>query len=124
MQFKIIVHANFIAGHVYGTFSLADAKTGLECVAEACRTHGRKKVLLDGRGLEGGFGLADRFAVGESLARILPNGTRIATLSHTAVFQESRMLANTANNRGAVMHTTDDATDAADFLGIDVKDID
>lgn len=123
MHVEIIIHPEFIAGIVRGTFSMADAKAGLESIAESCRTHGRNKVLLDGRGLEGGFGLADRFAVGQFLASTLPQGTRIASLSNTPIHMESRVLENTANNRGALLHTTDDAADAAQFLGIDVKDI-
>jgi hypothetical protein len=123
MQVEIIIHPEFIAGIVRGSFSMADAKAGLQRVAQECRTHGRNKVLLDGRALEGGFSLADRFAVGEFLANALPQGTRIASLSLSPIHQESRVLENTANNRGALVHTTDDAEDAARFLGIDVKDI-
>ncbi|MBL8519437.1 MAG: hypothetical protein JNK75_02090 [Betaproteobacteria bacterium] len=123
MQVEIVVHPTFIAGIVRGTFSMADAKAGLDRIADACRQHGCSKVLLDGRMLESGFGVADRFVAAEYLAAVLPQGTHVASLSHAPIHQESKIFENTANNRGAFMLTTQSAVEAANFLGIDPADI-
>lgn len=123
MHVEIIIHPDFIAAINTGTFSMADAQAGLLQIAEACRKHQCKKVLLDGRTMEGGFSIGDRFDLAEFVARALPQGTRLAALSNQPIYHPSKVFEHTANNRGALVRTTDSAEDAAQFLGIDVKHI-
>lgn len=121
MDVEIKVFPEFIAVINRGKFSMADAQAGLIRVAEACRIHQCAKVLLDGRALDGGFSIGDRFDLAEYVVSVLPQGTRLATLSNAPVYQPSKVFEHTANNRGALVRTTNNPEEAAQFLGVDVK---
>lgn len=118
MDFVIQEHPDHLHVVASGAFDFAECKATVEEVARRCKTGGASRVLIDGRGIPVQVSIADRFNLAEYLAAAIPPTVRVAFLVTTMHVKFTKTLENTANNRGALVLTTDSMAAARAFLGL------
>lgn len=118
MQVELHVRPSHIEAVVEGDFSLSDSRAWISRLAEACEQARTRLVLIDSRKLRRDISLGARFDLAEHIAATLPHGVRVAILSSAAHHRNSKVLENTANNRGANVLSTEDRDEALRFLGL------
>ena len=119
MQFNYHLHLDYLKVVGEGAFDLTAAKACINEIFRLCDEHLYAKVLVDSRGVNEELSLASRFNLGEHLAAAYARPIRIAVLCTTAQVTQTKLLENTANNRGAQLITTDSEVAALAYLGID-----
>ena len=119
MQFNYHLHLDYLKVVGDGDFDLTAAKACITEIFRLCDEHRYAKVLVDSRGINEELSLASRFNLGEHLAAAYARPIRIAVLCTTAQVTQTKLLENTANNRGAQLITTDSETEARTYLSID-----
>ena len=119
MQFNYHLHLDYLTVVGEGEFDLTAAKACITEIFRLCDEHRYAKVLVDSRGVAEELSLASRFNLGEHIAAAYARPIRIAVLCTTAQVTRTKLLENTANNRGAQLITTDSEVAALAYLGID-----
>ena len=119
MRFIYHHHLNHLEVACEGEFDLTANKACINEIFRLCDEHRYDKVLVDSRGVAEELSLASRFNLGEPLAAAYARPIRIAVLCSTAQVMRTKLLKNTANNRGAQVQTTDSEVAAFANLGID-----
>lgn len=119
MQFNYHLHLDYLKVVGDGDFDLTAAKACITEIFRLCDEHRYAKVLVDSRGISEELSLASRFNLGEHVAAAYARPIRIAVLCTTAQVTQTKLLENTANNRGAQLITTDSETEARTYLSID-----
>lgn len=119
MQFNYHLHLDYLKVVGDGDFDLTAAKACITEIFRLCDEHRYAKVLVDSRGINEELSLASRFNLGEHVAAAYARPIRIAVLCTTAQVTQTKLLENTANNRGAQLITTDSETEARTYLSID-----
>jgi hypothetical protein len=118
MRFELANHATHIEVHVSGQFSLPVAMRIVDHISEICRQTGLARVLVDGAGLAPDVPMGARFMLAEHLAARVPRGVKLAFLASELLNNQSKLLENTANNRGAMVLATVSRAKALGFLGV------
>jgi hypothetical protein len=119
MDFVIHEHPDHLHVVAGGEFDFEVCKGVVDEVARRCKDGGASRVLIDGRGIPVQVSIAARFNLAEYLAAAIPPTVRVAFLVSTMHVNFTKTLENTANNRGALVMTTDSMQAAQSFLGID-----
>lgn len=118
MDFVIQEHPDHLFVVAGGAFDLAACKSAIDEIARKCAAVGASRVLVDGRGIPNQVTIAARFNLAEYLAAAIPPSVRVAFLVTTMHVSFTKTLENTANNRGALVLTTDSMPAARTFLGL------
>jgi hypothetical protein len=118
MEYDIISHPDHVEVRARGDFALDAAKSLIAQLAMVCTTHGQNRVLVDCCELTTEVSTGARFLVAEQLAASLPRGVRVAFLASAQLNKPSKVLENTANNRGAMVLATASHEEATAFLGL------
>ena len=118
MRFIYHHHLNHLEVVCEGEFDFTASKACINEIFRLCDEHRYGKVLVDSRGVAEELSLASRFNLGEHLATAYARPIRIAVLCTTQAMH-TKLLENTANNRGAQVQTTDSEVAARTYLGID-----
>ncbi len=118
MEFVIHQHPDYLHIVASGAFDFAQCKETVDQAARFCKTGSTARVLIDGRGIPVQVSIADRFNLAEHLAAAIPPSVRVAFLVTTMHVSFTKTLENTANNRGALVLTTDSMPAARAFLGL------
>ena len=118
MKLNYDTHPDYLRVVAEGEFDLADAKTCIDEVYRLCDEHRYTKVLIDSRGIPDQVSLVSRFSLAEHLVAGSSRPIRFAMLCSTAQVTFTKLLENTANNRGALVLTTDSEAEALSYLKI------
>ncbi len=118
MEFVIHQHPDYLHVVASGEFDFAQCKETIDQTARLCKTGSTARVLIDGRGIPNQVTIAARFNLAEYLAAAIPPSVRVAFLVTTMHVSLTKTLENTANNRGALVLTTDSMPAARAFLGL------
>ena len=118
MELDFNLKPEYLRVVVEGEFDLADSKSCIDSVYRLCGEHRYTKVLVDTRGISANVSLASRFNLAEYIVAGYPRPIRIAMLCSTAQVAFTKLLENAANNRGALVLTTDSEAAALAYLKI------
>jgi hypothetical protein len=107
--------------HVYvvgsGEFDLKEAHDGILRIAEACRSAGLDRVLVDGRGISTRVPATHRSAI----AKVISDEARVRLRMAVVVSSENmftKTLEETAQSLGVEVHTTDSMAEGLMFLDL------
>lgn len=100
-----------------GDFDPQQAREGLVWMLDACATRAMSRIFVDGRAITTPVSIADRFDIATQLASTAPAALRMSILVSPANMI-SKMLEDTATNRGVQVRTTDSADEAWGYLGL------
>ena len=117
MEFQYEAREDFLFFKAAGGFDLATARGGIQKIFALCREHGLVKVLIDARGLDDMVTISQRHALATYLSDLRDSPVRLAVLVPTQLMY-TKMLEDTALNRGTPVRTTDSVADACVWLGI------
>ncbi|HEX4858703.1 MAG TPA: hypothetical protein VFV17_06760 [Usitatibacteraceae bacterium] len=119
MELNYTVHDTHLLVRASGDYEPSRAFEVIENILKHCRAGGIDRVLIDGLDLCGSPSVGHRFALGERGAEALGGAFRIAVVTPPDIHLPSKILQNTANNRGGNVFSTTDMAEACAFLGIE-----
>jgi hypothetical protein len=117
MEAKLDVRPDHVHVVISGVFDLEAARDGILRIAQACRTHGLDRVLVDGRLITSHVPVMHRY----ELAKMLADETGVRLRMAIVVTREnmsSKTLEETARNLGVEVRTTDSMAEAMIFLDL------
>jgi len=117
MEFEFEAREGYLYLKAGGGFDLASARGGIQKIFALCREHGLVKVLIDARGLDDMVTISQRHELATYLSDLRDSPVRLAVLVPTQLMY-TKMLEDTALNRGTPVRTTDSVADACVWLGV------
>ena len=113
---SIIDKGTYLLVEFFGEFSVDAGKRCVDRMVEACKQHGRSKVLLDCRRMTGRMPVIDRFDVAAYGAGKREQLRRFALLNREDVVLPDNFVRNVAVNRGLDMKVFTDFEEAERWL--------
>jgi hypothetical protein len=117
MDFHFEARDGYLYFRAAGSFDPQRGRAGVAKIYALCREHGLVKVLIDARGLSNLVTISQRHDLATYLADLRDSPVRIAVLVPTFLMY-TKMLEDTALNRGTPVRTTDSVADACAWLDI------
>lgn len=100
-EVDIRIHPEYLRISSIGEFSLPALFEFIERVKQQAETVGRKRVLVDSRGITGNLSEVDRFLGGQRSAEVFGSKLKVAILMPAG--QITKMAELAASNRGAML---------------------
>jgi hypothetical protein len=99
-----------------GEFRLAEAKTSVDAMLEACRQSGSTKVLFDCTAMCGELTVMDRFNVGQYASEKMDPRLKIAMVADKKYILPDNFFEVVARNRGIYMRVFSEKDEAIEWL--------
>ncbi len=125
LSLKFETHRDFLVFTISGPFTVSDACSAFHEVLRLAAQHGMTKLLLDCLQIEGTLTAADRYVLGEFVARelvvhierqkVLP---RLVVVAKEPQRDPNRLAELVARNRGAEVKVVDRMEEALKWLGV------
>lgn len=120
MDFEYSLHPGYLLVTVTGGFDASRARVELCNIMRQGAASGFDRILVDARGLQAEVPVADRYALATKLASIGAESFRMAILVSPGHLV-TKMLEDTAVNRGLKVCTTDSEVAAHEYLGLNPR---
>lgn len=108
---------SYLLVEIIGPFSFAEISAGIKKVAELCDKENLNKVFVDLRQMTGSPSILERYEFGVEIAKTWRQRYQVAIVERADMI--TRMVENTAVNRGAHILTTTNASHAIKWLGVE-----
>ncbi len=120
MDFEYSLRPGYLLVTVTGGFDACRARVELGNIVRQSCSSGFERILVDARAMQAEVPVADRYELATRLASMAAGPFRMAILvaeSHLG----TRMLEDTAVNRGLEVRTTDSLVEAHEYLGLNPR---
>ena len=120
MDFEYSLRPGYLLVTVTGGFNACRARVELGNIVRQSARSGYDRILVDARAMQAEVSVADRYELATRLAAMAAEPFRMAILvsgSHLG----TKMLEDTAVNRGLKVCTTDSPVEAHEYLGLNPR---